>query len=75
MHKQAMLSHTDQALRECVSHPVQLVVSVDRRLGAVGEWVEVLPSLYGIVVLSYDSGCQVWLRSLDVQVWSRRCGE
>jgi hypothetical protein len=75
MHEQAVLPHTDQAFQVRLSHPARLVVSVDRRLGAVGEWVEVLPSLYGTVVMSYEKGCQVWLRPVDVQSWAACCSE
>jgi hypothetical protein len=75
MHEQAVLSHTDQATQERLTHPTRLVVTVDKRLGMVGERVEVLPSLYGTVVLSYDHGCQVWLRSVDVQAWAAHCSE
>jgi hypothetical protein len=75
MHEQAVLPQTDRALQERLSHPARLVVSVDRRLGAVGERVEVLPSLYGTVVLSYEKGCQVWLRLVDVQAWAASCSE
>ncbi|HJT54863.1 MAG TPA: hypothetical protein VJ761_00100 [Ktedonobacteraceae bacterium] len=70
MHRQAVLQHTDQTVREHRSPPARLVVSVDRQLGVVGERVEVLPSLYGMVVMSYEKGCQVWLCSVDVQAWS-----
>jgi hypothetical protein len=73
MHKQAVLPHIDQAFQERVSRPARLVVTVDKRLGAVGERVEVLPSLYGTVVVSYEHGCQVWLRPVDVQAWVARC--
>ena len=61
-----------QASQEGVSHSGRLVVAVDERLGAVGEWVEVLPSLYGTIVMSYEHGCQVWLRPVDVQIWTAR---
>ena len=65
----------ENACQEHLSHPARLVVSVDRRLGAVGEWVEVLPTLYGTVVMSYEHGCRVWLCPVDVQTWAARCSE
>ena len=75
MHEQVVLPHTGRTFQECVSHPARLVVTVDKQLGAVGERVEVLPSLYGTVVMSYEYGCQVWLRLADVQAWVARCRE
>jgi hypothetical protein len=63
------------AAQERVSQDGRLVVTVDKWLGAVGEQLEVLPSLYGTVVLSYESGCQVWLRPVYVQSWAARRGE
>lgn len=64
--EQAVMQHIQDAAQQRVSHPGRLVVIVDKRLGAVGERVEVLPSLSGTVVMSYESGCQVWLRSVEV---------
>ena len=75
LHEQAVLSHTDQASQERVSRPARLIVTVDKRLGVVGEQVEVLPSLYGTVVMAYERGCQVWLCPVDVQAWATRRGE
>jgi hypothetical protein len=66
MREQAVMQPASQ---KRVSHPGRLVVTVDRRLGAVGERVEVLPLLYGTVVMSYESSCQVWLRPVDIQAW------
>jgi hypothetical protein len=73
--EQAVIQQVQNAAQQCVSHPGRLVVTVDRRLGAVGERVEVLPSLFGTVVMSYEHGCQVWLRPVDVQAWSSHCGQ
>jgi hypothetical protein len=78
MNEQAVMQQASQkvevAAQERVSHPGGLMVTLDKWLGAVGERVEVLPSLSGIVVMSYESGCQVWLRSGDAQTWVTRCG-
>ena len=73
--EQAVVQQAQDAAQEHVSHPGRLVVTVDKRLGAVGEQVEVLPSLFGIVVMSYESGCQVWLRLVDVHAWAARRGD
>ena len=71
---QAVMQQVQDAAQQCVSRPERLVVTVEKRLGAVGERVEVLPSLSGTVVMSYQNGCQVWLRSVDVQAWVTHCG-
>ncbi len=75
MREQAGMLQAPDTSQERVSRPGKLVVMVDRRLGAVGERVEVLPSLYGTVVMSYESGCQVRLRSVDVQAWVAPSGD
>jgi hypothetical protein len=72
---QAVILQAHKAAQERVALPARLVVTVDKRLGVVGERVEVLPSLYGTVVMSYETGCQVWLRPVDVQTWAARCSE
>jgi hypothetical protein len=74
MREQAVIQQLQDAAQQRVSHPGRLVITVEKRLDAVGERVEVLPSLSGIVVMSYQGGCQVWLRSVDVQTWVTRCG-
>jgi hypothetical protein len=70
MRGQTGLPQVANASQERVPSSSRLVVMVDKRLGAVGERVEVLPSLYGTIVMSYEKGCQVWLRPVDVQAWS-----
>ena len=69
MGEQAIMSQVSGASQRRVPSSSRLVVTVDKRLGAVGERVEVLPSLFGTVVMSSPGGCQVWLRSVDVQPW------
>jgi hypothetical protein len=72
--EQAVMQQVQNAALQRVSPPGRLVVTVAKQLGAVGERVEVLPSLSGIVVMLYEHGCQVWLRPVDVQGWITRCG-
>lgn len=75
MRHQAHIPQAQEAAQQRLSHPARLVVTVGKRLGVVGEQVEVLPSLYGTVVLSYEKGCQVWLCPVDVQAWVARWSE
>ena len=75
MRHQIVIPQAHEATQEWATHPARLVVTGDKRLGVVGERVEVLPWLDGTVVMSYQNGCQVWSRSVDVQAWVAYCSE
>ena len=75
MREQAGMLQASDASQDRVPSSSRLVVTVDKRLGAVGERVEVLPLLYGTVVMSYEHSSQVWLRLVDIQTWVTRCGD